>query len=135
MDYFLLHGGGQVDAQSGGVHRWLAAAIRELGILVAETAGHDAFLEQIGAVNPEVVFVRFVSSPAVPALIDVPAHDQRLGEGMDAIGEATQLVAQLTRLFPRKQTRELRVCFRGCRWWRLDRPPTAAPCWPRCALA
>jgi pilus assembly protein CpaE len=100
MDYFLLHGGGQVDAQSGGVHRWLAAAIRELGILVAETAGHDAFLEQIGAVNPEVVFVRFVSSPAVPALIDVPAHDQRLGEGMDAIGEATQLVAQLTRLFP-----------------------------------
>lgn len=97
MDYFLLHGGGNADRQSGGVHRWLAGAIRELGMLVAETSGHDAFLEQIGAVHPEVVFVRFASSPA---RIDVPEHDQKLGEGTDAIGEATQLVAQLTRLFP-----------------------------------
>ena len=101
MDYFLLHGGAragmQGDAQSAGVHRWLAGAIRELGVLVAETTGHDAFIEQIGAVNPEVVFVRFASSPT---LIDVPEQDQKLGEGTDAINEATQLVAQLTRLFP-----------------------------------
>jgi len=101
MDYFLLHGGArggkQGDAQSAGVHRWLAAAIRELGVLVAETTGHDAFIEQIGAVNPEVVFVRFASSPT---LIDVPDQDQKLGEGADAINEAMQLVAQLARLFP-----------------------------------
>ncbi|WP_296224168.1 AAA family ATPase [Ralstonia sp. UBA689] len=97
MDYFLLHGGGHADAQSGSVHRWLAGAIRELGVLVAETGGQDAFLEQIGAVNPELVFVRFASSP-VP--VDALGHDQKLGEGRDAIGEATQLVAQLTRLFP-----------------------------------
>jgi pilus assembly protein CpaE len=80
MDYFLLHGGArggvQGDAQAAGVHRWLAAAIRELGVLVAETTGHDAFLEQIGSVNPEVVFVRFASSPT---LIDVPDQDQKLG--------------------------------------------------------
>lgn len=97
MDYFLLHGGGHADAQSGNVHRWLAGAIRELGVLVAETGGHDAFLEQIGAVNPEVVFVRFASSPA---LVDVLGQDPKLVEGTDAIGEATQLVAQLSRLFP-----------------------------------
>lgn len=96
MDYFLLHGGGHGDAQSAAVHRWLAGAIRELGVLVAQTSGHDAFLEQIGAVNPEVVFVRFASSPT---LIDVPDHDQKLGEGADAIGEATQLIGELTRLF------------------------------------
>ncbi|MHA6913314.1 AAA family ATPase [Ralstonia pseudosolanacearum] len=97
MDYFLLHGGGNADRQSASVHRWLAGAIRELGMLVAETSGHDAFLEQIGAVHPEVVFVRFASSPT---RVDTPEHDQKLGEGTDAIGEATQLVAQLTRLFP-----------------------------------
>ncbi|WP_439893690.1 AAA family ATPase (plasmid) [Ralstonia sp. 25C] len=100
MDYFLLHGGAhgeQGDAQAAAAHRWLAAAIRELGVLVAESAGHDAFIEQIGAVNPEVVFVRFASSPTH---IDVPERDQKLGEGTDAIAEATQLVAELARLFP-----------------------------------
>ncbi|MGD7316472.1 pilus assembly protein, partial [Ralstonia pseudosolanacearum] len=97
MDYFLLHGGGNADRQSGGVHRWLAGAIRELGMLVAETSGHDAFLEQIGAVHPEVVFVRFASSPA---RIDVPEHDQKLGEGTDAIGEATQQGFSMTMCLP-----------------------------------
>ncbi|AJW47292.1 MULTISPECIES: AAA family ATPase [Ralstonia] len=100
MDYFLLHGGtygAQGDAQSAAAHRWLAGAIRELGVLVAQTSGPDGFLEQIAAVNPEVVFVRFASSPDSAA---APEQDQKLGEGTDAISEATQLVAQLTQLYP-----------------------------------
>lgn len=97
MDYFLLHSSGHGDAQSSAVHRWLAGALRELGVLVAQAQGHDVFIDQIGAVNPEVVFVHFAS---LPTLVDVSGHDQKLGEGADAIGEATQLIAELTRLFP-----------------------------------
>lgn len=46
--------------------------------------GYDVFIEQIGVVNFEVVFVCFV---LLFMFIDVLDYDQKFGEGVDVINE------------------------------------------------